>query len=93
MQLAMTGSALWEPRADVWLGTHAEGTDSSHLGQHNESTCGLCSARTQASMPTVAVEALNAPRRLIAAVVQLQPVPASVRATVTLSRAPPSLPA
>jgi hypothetical protein len=91
LQLAMAGSAVWESRTEVWLGVHVEGDGTAHLGQHNETTCGLCSARTLAALPTMAVEPIASHHGLITAAVFTQSAPASARPSRTRSRAPPSL--
>ena len=91
LQVAVAGSAVWEPRAEVLLGVHIEGEGTLHAAQHNEATCGLCSARTQDSLPAPAVAALDVTRHAPGPTAQSQPEPAGARHSPTRPRAPPRL--
>jgi len=92
LQVAVAGSAVWEPRAEVLLGVHIEGEGTLHAAQHNEATCGLCSARTQASLPSSGVAALDVASHAVGPAAQSEPRPAGARHFPTRSRAPPRLP-
>lgn len=91
LQGAMALSPLAEPHRDGRVAAHAEQDGTRHANAHNEATCGLCSARAQASLPApVAVAPVSVRPRVIATRVT-ESARSRDDVRTNRSRAPPSL--
>jgi hypothetical protein len=89
VQGAIALSPLVERRGEVRLGAHAEQDGARHVQAHNESTCALCMARAQTSMPAQGVpQGIQAQLQVVAAPEVFAGPPRAVPRD-NLSRAPP----
>jgi hypothetical protein len=89
LQVAVSVSAIWEPRAGVRLGVHVEQGGTSHADQHSEESCVVCAVRAQAShtapaAPTVTIADAATPPEAREFHATVDP-----RTVSTRSRAPP----
>ncbi|HLA90536.1 MAG TPA: hypothetical protein VJL28_08910 [Gemmatimonadaceae bacterium] len=90
---ALVLSPLVEPRSDGRGTAHVEQDGTRHVNVHNESTCALCSARTQTSMPAPGAAPLASARPRIRAACLTYAARLRDDTPTNLSRAPPLLPA
>jgi hypothetical protein len=93
LQVGVASAPVWEERAGVSLGAHAEeqGTPQ-HAEQHSEESCVVCAARAQSQTPASPMPEIAFESPALAPLARAEYAANDIRPVTSQSRAPPAIP-